>query len=95
VGAASAFESLVIVIYIIAGIFSGPLGELLGKSPVVTIAKFLSTYYIAEGAYNATQRIGTVSSNLLDVGIILGSTIILFAISAWVLRRQSAVAATI
>jgi ABC-2 type transport system permease protein len=95
VGAASAIESIVIVIYIVAGIFVGPLGELIGKGPVITIARFLPTYYIAEGAYNAAQRIGTVSSNLLDVGVVLGTTIILFAVSAWILRRQAAVAAII
>jgi len=95
IGAASAIESIVIVIYIVAGIFVGPLGELIGKGPVLIIAKFLPTYYIAEGAYNATQHIGTLSSNLQDIGIILGVTIILFSISAWVLRHQSAVAAII
>jgi hypothetical protein len=41
------------------------------------------------------QSQGTLSSNLFDIGILLGSTLVLIAITAWVLRRQSAVAASI
>jgi ABC-2 type transport system permease protein len=55
----------------------------------------LPTYYIAEGVYNASQSLGSLGSNMLDVGVILGSTVVLFVVSAWVLRRQSAVAAAI
>jgi hypothetical protein len=32
---------------------------------------------------------------MLDIGVILGTTIVLLILSAWVLRRQSAVAAAI
>jgi hypothetical protein len=56
------------------------------------VAKVLPTYYIAEGVYNASQRLGTLGSNALDTGVSLGSTIVLLAISAWVLRRQAATA---
>ncbi len=85
----------VILIYILAGIFVGPLGQLLSKSPVIRIAKALPTYYIADGVYNASQSLGSIGSNLLDLAVILGSTVVLLAISAWVLRRLSAVAAVI
>jgi ABC-type branched-subunit amino acid transport system ATPase component len=80
---------------IIAGIFVGQLGEMLSSSPAYQIARILPTYYIAEGAYNASRNLGSLGSNLLDAGVILGSTLVLLAISVWVLRRQSAVLALI
>lgn len=95
VSAASAVEGPVIGIFILAGIFVGPLGELMGSNLVSRIAKLMPTYYIAEGVANASQGLGTPASHLLDIGVVLASTIILLAVSAWVLRRQSAVAAMI
>jgi ABC-2 type transport system permease protein len=95
VSAAAAVEGPVILIYIIAGLFVGPLGQLLSNSPALWIAKALPTYYIAEGVYNASRKLGSFGSNLLDIGVILGSTVVLLVLSAWVLRRQSAVAAAI
>ncbi len=95
VSAAVAVEGPVILIYIIAGIFVGPLGQLLSNSPVIRIAKVLPTYYIAEGAYNASQKLGSIGSNMLDMGVVICSAIALLVVSTWVLRRQSAVAAEI
>jgi ABC-2 type transport system permease protein len=95
VSAASAAAAPLIIIYIIAGIFVGPLGQLLSSNPASRIAKILPTYYIADGVYNATQNLGSIAGNMHDIGVILGSTLIILAISAWMLRRQSAVAATI
>jgi ABC-2 type transport system permease protein len=95
VSAAAAAAGPVIFIYIIAGIFVGPLGQLLSNSPALWVAKALPTYYIAQGVYNASVRLGTLGSNALDTGVILGSTIVLLVISAWMLRRQSAVTAAI
>jgi ABC-2 type transport system permease protein len=95
VSAATAVEGLVILIYVVAGIFVGPLGQLLRNSPALWIAKALPTYYIAQGVYNASVRLGSLGSNLLDIGVIVGSTVVLLTVSAWVLRRQSAVAAAI
>jgi ABC-type multidrug transport system permease subunit len=59
------------------------------------LAKILPTYYLAEGVLNATQNLGSWSSNLLDIGVLLVSTVVLLAISTWALRRQSAVLAII
>jgi ABC-2 type transport system permease protein len=95
VSAAMAVEAPVMLVYIVAGIFVGPLGQLLGNNPALLLARLLPTYYIAQGAYNATQQAGALGTNLLDVGVILGSTLILLAASAWVLRRQSQVAGAI
>ena len=47
------------------------------------------------GVANANQNLGRVSSNLLDFGVILGSTLVLLAISARALRRQSEVLAIV
>jgi ABC-2 type transport system permease protein len=95
ISAATAAEGPVLMIYILAGIFVGPLGDLLSSSPVTRIAKLIPTYYIAEGVSNATQNLGTPASHLLDIGVVVGSTLVLLAISAWALRRQSAIAAMI
>jgi ABC-2 type transport system permease protein len=88
---AGAAGGIVSTIFIIAGIFVGPLGQLLSSSPVVHIVRLLPTYYVAEGAFNAAANEGSVGSNALDIGVILASTLVLLVISAWILRRQSAV----
>lgn len=93
VSAAAAVEGPVIIIYILAGLFVGPLGQLLSSNPASRLARILPTYYIAEGAYNALRQAGTLGSNLLDIGVILGCTVALLAASAWILRRQSGVMA--
>lgn len=96
VSSAAAVEGIVIVIYIIAGLFVGPLGDLLGGNTImIQLAKLLPTYYIADGVFKAAQSSGSFGGNLLDIGVILGSTLILLAVSAWILRRQSAVTASI
>lgn len=94
-GAAAAVQGPLIGVFIAAGIFSGQLGQMLGNSPVVKIARFFPTWYLADGIGNASQNIGTLGNHLLDIGVIVGFTVILLAVSAWTLRRQSAVAASI
>lgn len=96
VSAATASASPLIILYVVGGIFVGQLGDVLGGSSLfVRLARFLPTYYIAEGVYNASQSLGTFGGNLLDIGIILGTTLLLLAISAWILRRTALVAGTI
>jgi hypothetical protein len=70
-------------------------GELLGNGLVLKIARILPTYYLADGIVNASQNLGSPGSKLLVIDIILGSTVIFLEFSAWALRRQSAVLATI
>ncbi|MGH2479764.1 MAG: hypothetical protein ACRDHW_08935, partial [Ktedonobacteraceae bacterium] len=82
-------------IYVLPILFIGPLGQLIGANSVGQAVKILPTYYIAEGAYNAMQNQGVSSSLLLDLSVPLASTIVLIALTAWVLRRQSSVAAAI
>lgn len=82
-------------LYIIPAIFSGPLATLIGDNPLAQAARVLPTYYIANGAYDAMQNQGSPGSHLFNITIILGTTLALIAITAWVLRRQSSVAASI
>jgi len=95
VSAATAVAGPIMLIYILAGIFVGPLGELLSSSPVARVARLLPTYYIAEGVSNASQNLGSFGSHLLDIGVILGSIIVMLIASVWILRRQSEIEAII
>lgn len=95
VQSASTISGLVSIVFIASGIFAGQLGELLGRGPVFTLVRLIPTYYLAEGVVNASQNLGSFGSNLLDIGIILGSSVVFLAISAWALRRQSATLAMI
>lgn len=82
-------------LYVIPGLFTGLLGSLFGSNPVGQAMKFIPTYYIANGGYEAIQNQGALSEHLLNISVILGSTLILLAITGWILRRQAVVAATI
>lgn len=93
--AAGLVGGLISFMYIIPAVFAGPLGTLIGNNPVSQIVKILPTYYIADGTYNAMQNQGAFGGHLLDIGVILGTTLVLIAITGWVLRRQSSVAASI
>ncbi|HLG78706.1 MAG TPA: hypothetical protein VKX46_19995, partial [Ktedonobacteraceae bacterium] len=93
--AAGAAGGLVFFIYIVPAIFAGPLGSLLVNNPIAQVVRVLPPYYMAEGTYSAMQNQGSLSSNLLDIGIIAGSTLVVLLIATWLLRRQSSVAATI
>lgn len=95
VQSAGTVSGLVAFVYIISGIFVGQLGELMGKSPALQVAKIIPTYYLAEGVVNAIQNRGSLGSNLLDIGVILGCSVIFLAISAWALRRQSTILAIV
>jgi hypothetical protein len=45
--------------------------------------------------WNASQNLGSLGSTLLDISVILGSILVLLAVSAHALRGLSAVAGTI
>jgi ABC-2 type transport system permease protein len=92
---ANTLSGFIAIIFTLGGIFVGQLGELLGNSPILKIVRFIPTYYLADGVINASQNIGTLGSNLLDISILLAGTVVFLAISIWALRRQSAVLAII
>lgn len=93
--AAGGVAGLASFIYIIPAIFVGVLNVLLQNNPIEQIVKVLPTYYLADGIYNSVQNMGTLSGNLLDIGVVLACTVVLLLIAVAVLRRQAAVVATI
>lgn len=92
---AGAVAGMTAFIYSIPAIFSGPPGTLFGNNPLVSLVKIFPTYYIADGVYHAVQNQGTLNGHLLDIAVVIGTTLVLVAITAWTLRRQSAVTASI
>ena len=92
---AGAIGGMLSFIYVIPAIFSGPMAASFGNNLIVQIVKIFPTYYIADGVYNAMQSQGAISSHLLDVSLILGTTLVLIALTTWILHRQSSVAASI
>jgi ABC-2 type transport system permease protein len=92
---AGAVGGMLSFIYILPAIFSGPLEALFGNNPIVQLMKIFPTYYIADGVYNAMQGRDAFSAHLLDLGVLLGSILLLLALTTWILRRQSSVAASI
>ena len=93
--ATGAGAGLVSIIYIIGGLFFGPPGQIVGNGPVLPIVRLLPTYSLVEGVVNASENLGTWGNHLVDLGVILGGSLVLLAISAWALRRRSAVLALI
>jgi hypothetical protein len=92
---ASAFSGFVLFIIMITAIFVGQLRQLLGSGQVLQIIRAVPMDCQADGTVNASQNTGSMGSNLLDIGIILGITIVFLVISAWAMRRQSTVLAMI
>lgn len=84
-----------IFIYMLPGVFSGPLAPLVASNPIGQALRIIPTYYIVDGVYNAIHNQGTWGNMLLDGGIIAGCTVVLLAVSTLLLRRQAAVAAEI
>jgi ABC-2 type transport system permease protein len=92
--AAGGVEIIPIFAFIIPAVFI-PLAPFLGANPIAQLIKILPSYYMSDGAFNALQKQGTFNGNVLDVGVTLGCAAITLLLTLWVLRRQSAVAATI
>jgi ABC-2 type transport system permease protein len=90
--AAGGIEIVLIFAFILPAIFI-PLAQYISNNPISQIIRILPTYYFVQGAYSAQQSQGTFGGNLLDIGVTLGAAIVLFLLTGWILRRQSAVAA--
>jgi len=93
--AAGGIGGMLSFIYTIPAIFSGPVGALFSNSPIIQLMKIFPTYYIADGVYKAMQNRGTLNDQLLDLGVLVGSILILLALTTWILRRQSSIVASI
>ncbi len=86
---------MVSIIYIIPGIFVGPLLQVSQGNVAVQLIKILPSYYMADGIYSALVNKAVVSNALLDALVILACTVILLLASVWTLRRQASVVAAI
>lgn len=90
-----AVSGMVSILYIIPGIFVGPLFQAFQGNVVVQLIKILPSYYMADGIYNAVTNKTVFSDALLDTIVILGCMAILLLASVWTLRRQASVVAAI
>ena len=93
--AVGAVAGMVSIIYIIPGIFVGPLFQAFQGNIAVQLVRILPSYYMADGIYNALTNKTVFSDALLDMIVILGCTVILLGLSVWTLRRQASVVAAI
>ncbi len=92
--ASGAFSGLGVFIFITPMFFSDLLG-FAGNHPAAQAIKVLPTYWLGDGVIKALQNRATLENILLDGAIVLGSTLLIFLVSVWGLRRQSSVVSTI
>ncbi|HLV97103.1 MAG TPA: ABC transporter permease [Ktedonobacterales bacterium] len=92
--ASGAFSGLGVFIFITPLFFSDLLG-LGGNNPFAQVIKVLPAYWLGDGVIKALENRATLESVLLDVVIVVGSTLLLFLISVWGLRRQASVVSEI
>jgi ABC-2 type transport system permease protein len=92
--ASGAFSGLGVFIFITPLFFSDLLG-FVGDNPFTQVIKVLPAYWLGDGIIKALQNRATLESILLDVVIVVGSTVVIFLISIWGLRRQASVVSTI
>ncbi len=92
--AAGAFGGLGVFIFIVPLFFSDLLG-FVGDNPASQLIKVLPAYWLGDGIIKALQNRATLDNILLDIVIVLGSTLLIFLISVWGLRRQASVLSTI
>lgn len=95
-GASGAFSGIGSFLYIIPVFFVGPFSTLLGTSGgVAQVVKALPTYWLADGIINAMMNQSVLGTVLLDAGIVIASTLLLFMLAVWSLRRQASVVSAI
>ncbi|HEU5368854.1 MAG TPA: ABC transporter permease [Ktedonobacterales bacterium] len=93
-GAAGAFSGIAIFIFVLP-IFFLPAFGLGSGTPIAQVVKVLPPYWLADGTVKALQNQATLENLLLDIVIVIGSTLLLFLLSVWGLRRQASVVSTI
>ena len=92
--AAGAFGGLGVFIFITPLFFSDLIG-FGGNNPFSQIIKVLPAYWLGDGVIKALQSRATLDTILVDAGIVVGSTLVIFLISIWGLRRQASVVSAI
>ncbi|HEY7349440.1 MAG TPA: ABC transporter permease [Ktedonobacterales bacterium] len=93
-GALGGFSGIAMILFIVPIFFSDQI-ELVGNNLVSQMIKVLPTYWLGEGIARALRSQTTLESILLDAGIVVGSTLLIFLLSVWGLRRQASVVSTI
>jgi ABC-2 type transport system permease protein len=83
------------LVFVYPALFAGALASLFQGSLVVQIAGIFPTYYIADGLIKALSNQSLLGAMMLDIGVVLVCTVVLFVAATWSLRRQAAVVATI
>jgi len=94
-GTLGTFVGLISLAYTLPALVLGPLNAIVQGSPLEQAVKVLPTYYMADSFLKAMQNQASLENTLLDSVILFGSTVLLFFLSIWALRRQSAVAGAI
>jgi ABC-2 type transport system permease protein len=94
-GASGAFAGIGGLLYLIPVFFVGSVGAVIGSGGVTQAIKVLPTYWLADGISNAIVNQSVLGTVLLDAGIVVGSTLVLFLLAVWSLRRQASVVSTI
>lgn len=94
-GASGAFSGVGSFLYLIPIFFVGSFGAMFGGGAVAQVVKVLPTYWLAEGISKAIGNQSTLGTVLLDTGIVMGSTLLLFLLAVWSLRRQANVVGAI
>jgi ABC-2 type transport system permease protein len=87
-GTAMAVVNGVGTLYLVAGVFAGPFVPLLGDHPLLLIARIFPTHHLANGVYDAQQNVGTFGSHVPGLLMLLGTSLLFFLLSIWMLRRQ-------
>lgn len=94
-GAASAFSGVGSFLYLIPMFFVGSFGAMFGSGAIAQVVKVLPTYWLADGIAKAIGNQSSLSTVILDAGIVLGSTVLFFLLAVWSLRRQASVVGTV
>lgn len=94
-GGVGGFVGIMSLVFFLPALFVGPLGTLIANNPIGSIIKVIPTYYIADGIVRALQNQGPNEGVLFDLALTIACTSVFFVASAWLLRRQAAVVATI
>ncbi|MBA2393233.1 MAG: ABC transporter permease [Ktedonobacteraceae bacterium] len=94
-GTLGTFVGLISLAYTLPALVLGPLNAIVQGSPLEQVMKVLPTYYMADSFLKAMQNQASLQNTFLDGAILLGSTVLLFFLAIWALRRQSAVAGAI
>jgi ABC-2 type transport system permease protein len=93
--AMGAFSSLLGFAFLIPIFVLEPVGISSATNPIVQVIRVLPTYYLANGTYDAMRNVSAPAETALAIAMVAGSTLIFIAASVYILRRQSAVMATI